>query len=253
MAATTTTTLHGGVHDSRRRLHSAESASTCDYCDDSGMGLGEEVPFATTMHAQIGDPWTSYGDARMAAGTRVLADGSNQNGAVYLPMMVPLGYGPVNISTNVRTTAHSSEGGSTSPPVCTGRAGRWAAVVLAEGASHFVSTSGTYEPLPTLDTGLAAQWSFRHTVSVGGLGSSTYPGDVVTLYQLDGTKLAGQPRDGHAELRGAAERSRRGGGRPVADHHDHADDPSTAGHDSAFSAASLGFEVACANDGRGAG
>ena len=46
----------------------------------------------------------------MAAGTWVLADGSNQNGAVYLPMMVPLGYGPVNISINVRTTAHSSEG-----------------------------------------------------------------------------------------------------------------------------------------------
>jgi len=102
-------------------FYRAESASSCDDCDDSGMGLGEEIPFATSSTARnsMDDAWRAFGDARGEGGRRVLSDGSNPQGAEYLPPII-LGYGDVYVSTSVRTTANAEEACTAMPLFCRG-------------------------------------------------------------------------------------------------------------------------------------
>ena len=121
--------------------------------------------------------------------------------------------------------------------------------MLAEDASHFFS-SGTYEPLPTLDTGLAAQWSLSHTVGIcrDRFHLSRGRGDAVSA-RRHVAEYTDESRNRYANVDSPAERARGNGGWQRLTITITPDDPSTAVDDSAFSAASLGFEVACANDG----
>lgn len=145
----------------------AEGAATCDYCDDSGLGLGEEIPYATRDLVTSVDviEWELYGDTGACirppplpsvANCVRLVSSSEHRGGAYAPDLLALGYGATRISATVRTTAIRTS--SCSGPLCTDHiGGYWALVLLTGAPSHFVG-NGT-ATLPQ-DDGMAVQWSF---------------------------------------------------------------------------------------------
>ncbi len=162
----------------------AESASSCDYCDDSGAGLGEEIPFATGMNvrADVDDGWTQHGDARLGFCTpfgcpTVIVGGASERGAVYAPNL-QLGYGPAYVRATVQTLATSSN-----PD------GVWSLVVLVGTPASWLGPPGS--GMYPLSDGYAVTWGFRtffppsaalqmdrmqlgrlHSAGIEGLGST---------------------------------------------------------------------------------
>lgn len=145
----------------------AEGAATCDYCDDSGLGLGEEIPYATrdlVTNVGVAD-WELYGDTGACvrppplppvANCVRLVSSSEHRGGAYVPDLLSIGYGTTRISATVRTTARRTP--SCSGALCTDRiGGYWALVLLTGSPSHFVGNSTATLPQ---DDGMAVQWSF---------------------------------------------------------------------------------------------
>jgi len=228
-------------------FYAAESAATCDYCDDSGMGLGDETPFATSNAVQEGvGRWRSHGDARRVGVDWTLADGSNEDGAVYLPGLVEVGYSPVEVTVGVRTTAHSSEG--CSGLFCTGLSGQWALAVLEETATRFLDASSYYAPLPPTERGLAVRWEYSTRTPIGGGAWRTSPADRLTILELDGS---GTPRQIiHATPHASGQQTG-----PAGTEVSHflsvrivPDDPRTASDESSLQVSSLGLGMSCANN-----
>lgn len=154
-------------------FYAAESAATCDYCDDSGMGLGDEIPFATTMgYADIDRSWSAHGTARLKFVIPLLwtvnETHPSGSGAVYAPDPLVVGYGETYIDATVRTRGNSNE------PIL----GAWALVVMPDGASSHLGSAGT--PRPDGVHGWAAQWNFSTFLGIG-LRSDL---DNVCLYEL---------------------------------------------------------------------
>lgn len=213
----------------------AESAATCDYCDDSGMGIGQEVPFATSrVTVDLGTATvSSYGDARMTGGTWVLADGVSERGGVYIPP-VQLGYGVLDVSASVRSTANV--GTSCSGFLCVYPSGWLGVVVLSATAASFVGGS---DLLPLNENGIALTWSLSNFLAFGA--------DAAWLSELDGTGTGrtiatGEPLIGQDGPAGT-----------VVTHLMSLvltpDDPSTPVDEFSVTAGGFGFELTCANDG----
>lgn len=174
-------------------FYRAESASSCDYCDDSGMGLGEEIPFATEMRTiTVDSAWTAYGNAQncllcVPSGWYIAVDPSDQ-GAVYADP-IRLGFGPTYIQVVVATHATASN-----PD------GSWSVIILAGTPAAWLGT-GT-SPFPHT-AGLAVTWSFQ-SLSFPLRG----PTDTLSLRELrptGGARLIGSsimnvrpPQDGPA-------------------------------------------------------
>lgn len=178
-------------------FYRAESASSCDYCDDSGMGLGEEIPFATTMDdTVVTDGWAAHGDARrtcwtfmsMAYCTWWVVDDTSERGALYVPSPVRLGYGPTYVQARVTSIANRSAGCSPFPCAPFPLAGGWALVVLADSATEFVGTEDT-AALPA-SPGLAIVWAFSHVPECGGI-CLPVASDALSLEEL---RTTGAPR-----------------------------------------------------------
>ncbi|MBZ0121458.1 MAG: putative metal-binding motif-containing protein, partial [Sandaracinaceae bacterium] len=97
----------------------AESAATCDYCDDSGMGLGQELPFTITrsviptssMLRAEGDA-TTCADPVFCSQSRILQRAmSNDAGAIVFAEPIVLGHGPLELYARVRVTAGTADPG----------------------------------------------------------------------------------------------------------------------------------------------
>ncbi len=151
---------------------SPESAATCDYCDDSGMGLGEEVPFATSMgYSDVDRFWSAYGTARVKLVVPLLWAVNDAHpsgvGGVYAADTVVIGYSDTYLEASVTTVATAGE------PVM----GGWALVVLPEGAASHIGSSSMR---PDGVRGWAAQWSFSTFVGIGLRNDA----DSVCFYEL---------------------------------------------------------------------
>ena len=140
----------------------AESASSCDYCDDSGAGLGEEIPFATLMNhrTEVDSGWTTHGDARILFTTPaswMIADGVNHRGAVFAPSPIQIGYGTTYVQARVDTVARNTGGCPPPTYVCSVLRGGWALVILPGSPSSFIGTA--MPPVPSV-AGMAVEWHF---------------------------------------------------------------------------------------------
>lgn len=151
-----------------------ESASTCDYCDDSGDGLGEELPFTETLEEDLceGEP---HGDAMAPApgtcgGTylnRVINTGASSGGAPdsgsFFLRNLELGYEAVTIDASVDTYGGTS----------TTRAGTWGIAVLTTVPSAFVGPP-EHGGVPQNVDGFAAEWDvYRDGVVLRRLDASS--------------------------------------------------------------------------------
>jgi hypothetical protein len=132
-------------------FHTPESAATCDYCDDTGEGIGEEIPFATEMfEAEYVDPLAVHGDAyRTLGGTYVIADEDNARGGVYSFAELELGYGVAYVEGEVLT--HANRAGTFSSPIH----GAWSLVLIPVGSASTVGSGMDAVP----DVALAVTWS----------------------------------------------------------------------------------------------
>ncbi|MEC7520368.1 MAG: putative metal-binding motif-containing protein [Myxococcota bacterium] len=143
-------------------FYASESAATCDYCDDSGMGLGDEIPFAgSSSNSTVTTGWRPYGDAGYTAVTAQwsVVSSASDRGGLYMPSRAVMGYGPTYVRATVDTyaTRTYSCGGA----FCSGGLdGNWSLVVLPESATSFVGSSFTALPRTT---GLAVSWHFTST------------------------------------------------------------------------------------------
>ena len=169
----------------------AESASSCDYCDDSGAGLGEEIPFATLMNhrTEVDSGWTTHGDASMLftiPPSWMIADGANHRGAVFAPSPIQIGYGTTYVQARVETIARNTESCGTFG--CFSLHGSWALVLLHGTPSSFIGTG--LPPVPSV-TGMAVEWRFSSAVPDCMFVSCTTNSDEIVLEQLQPT---GAPR-----------------------------------------------------------
>lgn len=133
----------------------AESASSCDYCDDSGDGLGEEIPFATVMNhrTEIDDGWASYGDAGVEGLCTFgcpwsIVNAPSERGALYIPTPLTLGYGPTYVRATVQTRATSADPN-----------GMWSLVILAGPPVSWLGPVGS-SMYPSGD-GFVVTWGFN--------------------------------------------------------------------------------------------
>ena len=153
---------------------SPESAATCDYCDDSGMGLAQERPFvADSTGSLLSLPRTRLGSAYsdcggdplcMSPAERILrASTPYDEGALYLQDAIEIGYDPLDLYVRV-----SAEAGSASPAV------GWALVLVPDSV------------MPTLGPGFSSSipigpgFALEHRYA----GSSA---DTVHLLRLTGS------------------------------------------------------------------
>ena len=225
----------------------AETGRTCDYCDDSGAGLIDEVPFASrtetleTMYPST--PWNLYGVAEFIdlfglpmADIR-LESTDDEVGAAYLATPVQLGYGAMTAVATVQTVSRDDAGSCLSGGSAI--SGSWSLVLLVAGAaSHISSTAGS--PLPD-EVGIAATWSFADL-------AGCFPDDVFSLRQLDpgGGRTLRQDRTRTMEQDGPA-------GSAVTQQltlEITPDDPATAADESAARVSPTGASVfvACSNE-----
>lgn len=142
-------------------FYASESAATCDYCDDSGMGLGDEVPFATAMSSSTtNDGWDLYGDAELVffpppvGSYFALVDDSSERGAVYRPSPLTVGYGSQHVTARVRTYAQRTH--SCGGCISGGLSGGWSLVLLEDPPSSFL---GGGNAVPQ-SNGISADWAF---------------------------------------------------------------------------------------------
>jgi hypothetical protein len=139
-----------------------ETSETCDYCDDTGRGLGEERVIAVSMHDTTTTAgWDLHGDATfVAAGDPhyALAPSPNAQGAVFAPDPVRVGYGVMTVVAQVRTYANATA--SCSPFPCSTIDGSWSVVLLLDGAASFLDDTDA-DGIPS-EPGVAVTWRFSH-------------------------------------------------------------------------------------------
>ena len=160
----------------------AESAATCDYCEDSGTSLDAELPFTVDYGlelctAPISGPNTVRGDILETgrcehdfSGSARLTDGAatSQAGALMVSPL-RLGYGPIVVDIDLVVHEAGSPNDSSGG----------VAFVVARSATPLTHGPASRQGIPTGLSGFAVQWLF------GGYGGSAPPEEHMALVRLD--------------------------------------------------------------------
>jgi len=149
-----------------------ESGTSCDYCDDSGAGLGEELAFTASRTETFSHTGRSVGSVRCNSfgcmpplGGRVLlnADTSNDVGGRFTSTPFQIGYGVVSVEVRVNARAGSANPGT-----------GWAIVLLdADGGGSSMLGTGANSGVPLDREGFALEHRYAD-------------GDTVSLLQMTG-------------------------------------------------------------------
>jgi len=132
----------------------AETTATCDYCDDSGLGLSQELPYASDSQTYPFEttPVTRYSAPCSSPCIHLTGSPGNTNdeGAGYLTDAVEIGYGNVVYDMTMEVRPNLADIGD-----------GWALVLFVDGVgTEFLGPGGLALGVPTDRDGFAVEWRF---------------------------------------------------------------------------------------------